>query len=78
MGVQTPKKIDATLCVNSSEGLDLQNNSRDPMRQFLGGSRPPKKVIRPYAPILAGVQTPKIIDATLCVNSWGGLDPQKN
>ena len=31
------------------------------MRQFLGGSRPRKK-----------------IDATLCVKSYGGLDPQNN
>ena len=37
-----PQIYDATLCVNSYGGLDPQKNSRDPMRQFLWGSRPPK------------------------------------
>ena len=48
------------------------------MRQILGGSRPPKSLTQTYASIPMGVKTPKIIDATLCVNSYGGLDPQNN
>ena len=34
--------IGATLCANSYEGLDPQNNWRDPMRQFLWGYQTPK------------------------------------
>ena len=38
------------------------------------------EVVHPPAmrQFLWGFWTPKIIDATLCVNSYGGLDPQNN
>ena len=48
------------------------------MRQLLVGSRPPKELTEPYVSIPRGVYTRKIFDATLCVISYGGLDPQNN
>ena len=47
------------------------------MRQFKGGSRPPKQLTQPYVSIRRGSIPPKKIDVTLCVHSCGGLDPQK-
>ena len=36
------KIIGAALFINSYKGLDPRNNLREPMPQFLGGSRPPQ------------------------------------